>query len=214
MNWTPPTAAAGDSVTPGSDRAHMPALTIGISGGSGSGKSAVSEELRERLNPRRVKVINQDQYFLPTERLPRHTSRDGGRSWPDHNHPDSFDFQSLRTEVRAAQESGVEVVIVEGILVLHDPELRELMDLKVFVAADADERIVRRIRRNVARGYPLDEVTVFYLDSVRYRHEEFCEPTRAYADLVIPGGGDDRVETEKALDEVCARVRSRLGSAR
>ena len=191
----------------------MPAVTIGIGGGSGSGKSVVSEELRGRLNPRRVKVINQDQYFLPTEGLPKHTSRDGGRSWPDHNHPASFDFQSLRAEVRAVQESEAEVVIVEGILVLHDPELRELMDLKVFVAAEADERIVRRIRRNVARGYPLDEVIEFYLDSVRYRHEEFCEPTRAYADLVIPGGRDDRAETEKALDEVCARVRSRLGAA-
>jgi len=76
------------------------------------------------------------------------------------------------------------------------------MDLKLFVEADADERIVRRIRRNLSRGLRLEEICDFYLDSVRYRHCEFCEPTRQHADLVIPGGKDQRQEAEQLLELV------------
>jgi uridine kinase len=151
--------------------------------------------------------MNQDRYFHGAAQLPAHANRAGTRSWPDHNHPDSFDFASLRRDLRRARGNG-DVVIVEGILVLHDPELRDLMDLKVFVAADADERIVRRIRRNLAAGAGLDGICDFYLDSVRYRHREFCEPTRAHADVVVPGGRDEQEETERALEEVCGRVRA------
>jgi len=182
------------------------AFVIGIGGGSASGKSTIAEELRARLAPRPVVVINQDKYFLPTEQLPRHTSPDGGRDWPDHNQPGSFDFPRLREDLRAARGGEGEVVILEGILVLHDPELRALMDLKLFVEAEADERIVRRIRRNVARGYDLDGICDFYLDSVRFRHAEFCAPTRAYADYVIPGGQDARSEAEAMLERVAAEV--------
>jgi len=186
----------------------MSAFVIGISGGSASGKSTIAEELRKRLAPLRVEVINQDRYFLPTDRLPRHANRDGTKEWPDHNQPGSFDFPRLRADLRAAREGKAEVVIAEGILILHDEEIRSLMDLKLYVEADADERIVRRIRRNVARGYDLEGICDFYLDSVRYRHREFNHPTRAHADLVIPGGKDDWQETDRLLEEVCQRVRT------
>ena len=86
------------------------------------------------------------------------------------------------------------------------------VDLKVFVAADADERIVRRIRRNLAAGAGLDGICDFYLDSVRYRHREFCEPTRAHADVVVPGGQDEQEGRERALEDVCGRVRAALGA--
>ena len=188
----------------------MPAFVIGIGGGSASGKSAIAAELRKRLCPLQVDVVNQDRYFHPVHRLPSHDSPDGARSWPDHNHPESFDFALLRRDVRRAREGSPGVVILEGILVLHDVELRELMDLRVFVDADPDERIVRRIRRNLAAGHALDEICEFYLDSVRRRHRQFCEPTRAHADIVVPGGQDNAREADLLLDEICARVRSHL----
>lgn len=189
----------------------MPAFVIGIGGGSASGKSTLAARLQERLQPLRVLIINQDRYFHEATRLPKHTSPDGAREWPDHNQPGSFDFPRLRTDLRAAREGEDEVVILEGILVLHDEELRSLMDLKLFVEADPDERIVRRIRRNVARGYSLDEICDFYLDSVRYRYREFCEPTRAHADLILPGGAYDREQAEGILGRVEAMVRARVG---
>lgn len=187
--------------------AEMAAWVIGIGGGSASGKSTIAGKLRTLLAPLEVEVINQDRFFWDSPRLPRHENRRRTRTWPDHNHPRSFDFPSLRAAVRAAREGGAEVVIVEGILVLYDTELRGLMDLKLFVEADADERIVRRIRRNVARGHDLDGICDFYLDSVRYRHQEFCQPTKEHADLVIPGGQDEAEEARRMLAEVSQRVR-------
>jgi uridine kinase len=192
----------------------MSAFVIGIGGGSAAGKTSVAEQLRGLLGPLPVDVINQDRYFRKSDELPRHEAPASGRSWPDHNHPDSFDFPRLKQDVAAARNGGEGVVIVEGILVLHDPELREMMDLKLFVDAAPDERIVRRIRRNLAWGYDLDKICDFYLDSVRYRHEEFCEPTRSEADIVIPGGHDTRPNRDELLAQVAQRVRSSLGAPR
>ncbi len=189
----------------------MPSFVIGIGGGSAAGKSAVAEELRKLLAPLRVEVVNQDRYFRNSEELPRHVAPTSGRTWPDHNHPDSFDFLRLRQHVAAARQGSAAVVIVEGILALYDPELREMMDLKLFVEAAADERIVRRIRRNLAWGYDLDEICDFYLDSVRFRHAEFCEPTRRHADLMIPGGRHERQSREQLLAQVAERVGSAVG---
>ncbi len=189
-----------------------PAFVVGIGGGSAAGKTVVAEELKKGLAPKRVTVINQDRYFLKGDQLPQHTDPTGQRAWPDHNHPDSFDFLRLRQDVLDARDGETDVVIVEGILVLYDTELRALMDLKLFVAAAADERIVRRIRRNIAWGYNLEEVCDFYLDSVRYRHLEFCEPTRGHADVVIPGGCHDKAAAEVVLAEVCERVKKALAS--
>ena len=193
---------------------EVTAFVIGIGGGSGSGKSAIAQELRERLAPLSVRIIGQDKYFRDADALPRHTSPDGRRTWPDHNHPDSFDFDALRAALRSAREGPEDAIVLEGILVLHDAELRELMDLTVFVEADADERIVRRIRRNLAAGHELDGICDFYLDSVRYRHREFCEPTRRRADVVVPGGAYERERTEAALEEICRRVRTGVRGVR
>ena len=191
----------------------VPAFVIGIGGGSAAGKSAVAEELQSLLRPLRVCLINQDRYYLTGERLPQHAAPGGGRIWPDHNHPDSFDFPSLRRDLQAAREGKADIIVVEGILVLHDPSLRALMDLKLFVDAEADERIVRRIRRNVARGYDLDGICGFYLDSVRYRHREFCEPTRSHADLIVPGGIHEGDRRKALLLDVCQRVRTARGGS-
>jgi len=188
----------------------MPAFVIGIGGGSASGKSAIAEDIKTRLAPLRVEIINQDKYFLPSDRLPHHANRDGTKEWPDHNHPGSFDLPRLRADLRAAREYSAEVIIAEGILILCDDEVRSLMDLKLYVEADADERIVRRIRRNVARGHDLDGICDFYLDSVRYRHREFNAPTKAHADLVIPGGKDESQKRERLLGKVVRLVLAKV----
>jgi uridine kinase len=188
----------------------MPAFVIGIGGGSASGKSTIAGEIKARLAPLQVEVINQDRYFLPNDRLPRHANRRGTKEWPDHNHPESFDLPRLRAELRAARDHSSDVVIAEGILILCDDEVRSLMDLKLYVEADADERIVRRIRRNVARGHDLDGICDFYLDSVRYRHQEFNAPTKAHADLVIPGGKDESEKRERLLKRVVRLVLAKV----
>ncbi|MFH1566709.1 MAG: hypothetical protein ABIL09_01830, partial [Gemmatimonadota bacterium] len=103
----------------------------------------------------------------------------------------------------------VEVLIVEGILVLHYEELRRRLDLALYVEADADERIVRRIRRNLAR-IAIDDIADYYLESVRHQHVRYNAPTRAHAHLVIPGGATDTPTREALLQEICSVLRGRL----
>ena len=175
----------------------MPAFVIGIGGGSASGKSTIAQEIKTRLAPLRVEIINQDKYFLPNDRLPRHANRDAGKEWPDHNHPDSFDLPRLRADLRAARDHAADVLIAEGILILHDDEVRSLMDLKLYVDTPDDIRFIRRLKRDITeRGRTMESVITQYLDVVRPGPFEFIEPTKAYADLIIPEGGS----TEKALE--------------
>ena len=193
---------------------RMMAFVVGIGGGSGSGKSVIADRLRQLLSPLSVEIINQDRYFRHRDALPRHRSPDSERVWPDYNHPYSFDVHGLRSALQRERGQRADVVIVEGILALHDGELRSLMDLTLFVETDADERIVRRIRRNVAAGHNLDDICDYYLDSVRHRHREFCQPTRRHADLVVPGGEHDRARADELLNEVCERVRAGVTDGR
>jgi len=107
---------------------------------------------------------------------------------------------------------GLHVVILEGILVLYYPELRELMDIRCYVAADADERIVRRIRRNLAAGLSLDDIADYYLESVRFQHSRYNAPTQRHADLVIPGGASQAGEREAATAAICRAICPRFCS--
>lgn len=162
-------------------------LVVGIAGGSASGKTTLANRMVEALDGLRVRVIHMDQYFLKVK--PHMVAPITRVVYEDHNHPDSFDLaglvRDLETAIRA--NDGIQVIIVEGLLTLqHDP-LRQILDLKLYVDAQSDERIVRRTRRNMARGMSFDEITTFYLDSVRYRHQEFVESSRWHADLVMNG---------------------------
>lgn len=162
-------------------------LVVGIAGGTASGKTTLSNRLAEALEGLHVRVFHMDQYFLQVK--PRMVAPITRIEYEDHNHPDSFDMAGLMRDLGAAltAPAGVQVIIIEGLLTLqHDP-LREQLDLKLFVDAQADERIVRRVRRNLAHGMNYDVITNFYLDSVRYRHQEFVESSRWHADLVMNG---------------------------
>jgi uridine kinase len=157
-----------------------------------------------------VTVIGQDRFFKPGPELPRYPSRSRPEPWGDHNHPDSFDLPAMLTACESVD--GADVVIFEGILVLHYPEMRELMDVKCYVTADADERIVRRTRRQMAHS-TFDDITDFYLESVRHQHDRYNAPTQRYADIVIPGGMEDEEEREAVLGCLCAAIRQELSQS-
>lgn len=204
---------------------HMKPLVIGIAGGSGSGKSTIVRILRERF-PGSVTVINHDDYYKA-----QHEMTYEERCKTNYDCPDAFDtplmvehLQALRRgesvdcpvydykihdrsdEIRRIDSAPV--IIVDGILILENPALRELMDIRLFVDTDADVRVLRRIRRDVnERKRTLDSVIMQYLTTVKPMHEMYVEPSRKYAHLVIPEGGRNLV----AMEMLEKRILSHLG---
>ncbi len=161
---------------------------IGIAGGSCSGKTTLTGALEERLTADGLKAasVHMDKFFKnPTPTTVAPITR---IEYPEHNHPDSFKLDEFYAAIDSAAASDADVVIIEGLLVLHLDEVRERLNLKLFVDLKSDERIIRRVKRFMRdRGQTLDEVATRYLDTVRYRHDEFVEPSRWHADLVING---------------------------
>jgi uridine kinase len=200
-------------------------LLIGIAGGSGSGKTLVSRTIVRELGSDRVVVIDQDSYYRNLEDIP---FRD--REARNFDHPDAFDNELLKRHVRdlldgqpieqpiydyaehrrlpETRSVGEHLVIVlEGILIFVDPELRQLMDIKVFIDADADVRFIRRLRRDlIERGRSADSIIRQYEESVRPMHLQFVEPSKRYADLIIPEGGHNKV----AIDLLKTKIRELL----
>jgi len=180
-------------------------LVIGIAGGTGSGKTTVVNNILRDLNTESVIVISQDNYYRDNHDMPLEE-----RSKINFDHPRSIDFDLLKEHVSQLKEGkSIEqpvysfithtrteekilthpqsVVIVEGILVLTDPDLRDLFDMKIFVHADSDERLIRRVRRDIQeRGRDLDEVLTRYQDTLKPMHQQFIEPSKNYADIIIP----------------------------
>ena len=203
----------------------MNTIIIGIAGGTGSGKTTLTERLRDHFGQNEVSVINHDSYYKRHDELPY-----AERCKLNYDHPDSFDTELMVQHLQALRRGeAVEVpvynyaihnrsdqtitvrpapvIIVEGILIFASPELCELMDLKVFVDTDADVRILRRIVRDVkARGRTLDSVVTQYLTTVKPMHEQFVEPSKRKADLIVPEGGRNEV----ALDMLIKWVSNHL----
>jgi uridine kinase len=195
---------------------------IGVAGGSSSGKTTVAERLAELAGEEHLALLKLDSYYVPLDDLPREE-----RESFDYDHPEAFDWALLNDHIAALvagapvpvpvydyveyTRSGdvrvvkpAQIVVVEGILVLWEPTLRERFDLKVFVDTDADVRLIRRLRRDVAeRGRTAESVIEQYLATVRPAHEQFIEPSKRYADVIVPQGGLNR----PALDVLVARVR-------
>ena len=200
-------------------------ILIGIAGGSGSGKTLVARTIIRELGSDRVVVIDQDSYYRDLDDVP--LREHGERNF---DHPDAFDGELLKHHVRDLLDGrtieqpiydyaqhrrlsetrtiGDHVVIVlEGILIYVDPELRAMMDIKLFVDADHDVRFIRRLKRDlVERGRSVDSIIRQYEESVRPMHLQFVEPTKRYADLIIPEGGHNRV----AIDLVKTKIRELL----
>ncbi len=199
-------------------------LIIGIAGGSGSGKTTITERLVEAFGDQ-VTVIRHDDYYKAQTEKPMEE-----RVKQNYDCPDAFDTD-LMAEHLAALKGGESidcpvydymvhdrsdrvrrvdprpVLIIDGILVLAEPALRDLMDIKIFVDTDADIRILRRIRRDVhERNRTMDSVIDQYLATVKPMHEQYVEPSRKHADIIIPEGGYNMV----ALEMVCDRVSAHL----
>lgn len=183
------------------------AYTIGIAGGSAGGKSTFAQRLQAALSDLEVLLLPMDAYFKPEGDRPTATGRTG-RSYRDDNNPESFDLPRLRRDVSDAAENGsCRVLIVEGLLTLWDCGLYEQLDLRLFVDCRADERIVRRLKRNMQWGYTFDEIADVYLDLVRTRHDMYVEPSPdGRRTLVINGSGC----TDNALAVLASYIRTQL----
>lgn len=183
-------------------------VTVGIAGGSAAGKSTFAADLLAALPELRVTCIHQDRYFR--KERPRHVAPFASAVHDDHNHPDSFELERFRADLDAAQaDEQWQVVLVEGLLVLQDDVIRSRLDLKLFVDCRSDERLFRRIKRNLARqGENLDQIATFFLESVRFRHDEYVEPSRWHADLVLNGA----VAPRRGLEVVAVWIRQAVAA--
>ncbi len=203
----------------------MKPLIIGIAGGTGSGKSTVARRVAESLPGMSVAFIDMDGYYKNFIELPIEQRR--RINW---DHPDSIDWELLENQlaelaagraiekpvydfvqhVRSPQRVPVppaDVVVIDGILLFVEPQVRDLCDVKVFVDADADIRLIRRIRRDIARrGRPLEEILDQYVKTVQPMHLQFVEPSKRYADVIVPRGGHNTV----AIGMIVARIREQL----
>jgi uridine kinase len=206
----------------------MKPLIIGIAGGTGSGKSTVARKVAAALDASSVAFIDMDAYYNNYAHLPIEERR--RINW---DHPNAFDWELLLEHLRrlAAGKSiekpeydfvshvrrtervhvpAAEVVVVDGLLLLADPRIRELFDVKVFVDTDADIRLIRRLRRDlVERGRPLEEILDQYLTTVQPMHLEFVEPSKRYADVIVPRGGHNEV----AIAMIVAKIRHGVPTA-
>jgi len=204
----------------------MAPVIIGVAGGSGSGKTTVVETIVRSLGANQVSCIQHDSYYYDRSTVPPEE-----RVHINYDHPDALESPLLVRHLellKAGQPVNVpvydfsrhsrtdetvvvyprRVIILEGILILADAELRRLMDIMVFVDTDADLRILRRIDRDLReRGRDLDSVVEQYLESVRPMHLEFVEPSKRYAHVIIPEGGHNRV----AVDMLVTKIRSIVG---
>lgn len=200
-------------------------LIIGIAGGTGSGKTTVVHQIMKELPETEVGIISQDSYYKETNNL-----NFDERALINFDHPRAIDFDLLVShlkELKAGHNINQpvysfvthnrtddfilthprKVMIVEGILILSNPELRDLFDVKVYVHADSDERLIRRLKRDIAdRGRNMEEVLNRYQTTLKPMHEQFIEPTKAYADIIIP---NDKYNTV-AIDVVRAVINQRI----
>lgn len=200
-------------------------VVIGVAGGSGSGKTTVTRSICQRFSDKTILVIEQDYYYKDQSQLPFEE-----RLETNYDHPLAFDNDLLiqhvhdlmngkpidkpvydyKLHTRSKDVIHVEpkeVIILEGILILEDPRLVDLMDIKVFVDTDADVRIIRRLVRDIKeRGRSFDSVIDQYVNKVRPMHLQFVEPTKRYADIIIPEGGQNHV----AIDIMATKIENIL----
>ena len=205
----------------------MDTMIIGIAGGTGSGKTTLTERLKAEFQGD-VSVLYHDNYYKSHSDMTYEE-----RAKLNYDHPDAFETERMIADLQALRRGEAvecpvydytvhdrspqtlvvqptKVILVEGILIFAEPELRALMDIKIFVDTGADVRILRRIMRDVKkRGRSLDSVVQQYLTTVKPMHEQFVEPSKRYADIVVPEGGRNLV----ALDMIIQRIRSHVSAA-
>ncbi|CAJ1227526.1 MULTISPECIES: uridine kinase [Lactiplantibacillus] len=204
---------------------HQRPVVIGVTGGSGSGKTTVSKAIYNQLSGQSLLILQQDSYYNDQSDMTM-----AQRHAVNYDHPLAFDTDLMIKQIQqllayepiekpvydyeqytrsseTIHQEPRDVIIVEGVLILDDQRLRDLMDIKVFVDTDDDIRIIRRIQRDIKeRGRTLDSVISQYLATVKPMYHQFVEPTKRYADIIVPEGG----ENEVAIDLLTTKVRSIL----
>lgn len=204
-------------------------LIIGIAGGSGSGKTTVARRVAEALEDASVAFIDMDAYYRNFTDLSAEE-----RKHVNWDHPDAFDLDLFVSQLSALAEgrtiekpvydfvtharltdservAPADVIVIDGILLFVDRRLRDLCDVKIYVDADADIRLIRRIERDLGnRGRPLEEILTQYLTTVRPMHLEFVEPSKRWADVILPQGGHNLI----AIEMIVAKITQRLAEAR
>ena len=201
-------------------------IFIGITGGTGSGKSTIAKEIYRQFGDDCIAMIEQDSYYKDQSHLSMED-----RVKTNYDHPNAFDNNLLVSHLESllnghsiqkpsydfsihnriedtTKVEPKEIVIVEGILILEDPRIRELLDIKIYVDTDADVRIIRRMVRDInERGRTMESVINQYLNVVKPMHNQFTEPTKKFADIIIPEGGHNKV----AIDIIVAKIKEVLG---
>jgi uridine kinase len=202
-------------------------LVIGVAGGSGSGKTTVARNVAAALGDASVALIDMDAYYLDHGLLPLEE-----RKKVNWDHPNAFDWDLLVSQlgqlgggeaidkpvydfvsharcVDTVRIPPADVVVIDGILLFTDARVRDLCDVKVFVDADADVRLIRRMRRDMAkRGRPLADILEQYLSTVQPMHLEFVEPSKRYADVIVPRGGHNPVAIEMIVAKIARRLQT------
>lgn len=200
-------------------------ILIGITGGTGSGKSTVSTEIFKYIDKEKITIIEQDSYYKDQSHLSLEE-----RIKTNYDHPFAFDNKLLIEHLKELLKGNPiekpiydfgnhnrkkdtekveprDIVILEGILILSEKEIRDLLDIKIFVDTDSDVRVIRRILRDIKdRGRTLESVILQYMETVRPAHLQFVEPTKRYADIIIPEGGYNKV----AIDILVTKINSIL----
>jgi len=203
-------------------------ILIGIAGGTGSGKTSVAQKILEGIGSESVTIVEQDAYYKDLSHIPadlRHNY--------NFDHPDAFDRELLLEHMRVLLAGGTVqlpiydytrhcrtgqfrtvgphiIIVLEGILILYDPELRELMDIKIYVDTAEDVRLMRRLRRDVRqRGRTMETVLEQYETTVRPMHQQFIEPSKRYADIIIPEGAEKIVAIDLLRTKIWQLLRVR-----
>lgn len=200
-------------------------ILIGIAGGTGSGKTSMAKNIVRDFDPDQVLIIEQDSYYFDLKDIPL-----DARHHHNFDHPEAYDFGLIKKQIRALingetieipiydykthtrstevhRVTGHKIIVLEGIMVLFDPELRDMMDMKIYIQTAPDIRFIRRMSRDIKhRGRSVESVIHQYLETVRPMHEQFIEPTKQYADIIIPEGGHNTV----AIDLFKTKVTSLL----
>lgn len=200
-------------------------IVIGIGGGSGSGKTTFVNKLINSLSPKSVSLISQDAYYKHNPQI-----AETERKKMNYDHPEAIEWSLLEQHIISLQKGNTvqqpvysmltclrtdqqvtispnKVLIVEGILILTQPEIRDLMSIKIFIDADADHRLMRVVKRDMEeRGRDIDQVMTRYLNTVRPMHEQFIEPSKRFADIIVPVGGDNHVAIDLLSQYIAAQL--------